>query len=306
MQAEISQLFIFPVKSLRGIAVDEAKLTPLGLQWDRHWMLIDENNQFISQRKYPSMVLIQTGIDKQCLILRKKGMDDLHIPLNTFNQEISNQKKTFRTSIRASLKTTIKATIWKDQCDVIDEGEAASTWLHEALLMENEKLKGKIRLVRMAPNAQRPQSKPELLGETTTTEFADAAPYLICNQSSLDQLNNQLITINEQAVTMERFRPNIVISGIDAFNEHDIDTLQHADYTLRHCYPCQRCVMTTIDIVRAQRHPQQQPFRLLTKMNTMPDNPKAPAFGENAILLRGENTRIRVGDNLSLARTQQA
>lgn len=151
----------------------------------------------------------------------------------------------------------------------------------------------------MAEDHKRPQSKPDLLGALTTTEFADAAPYLICNQASLKAVNQSLINNKLLPVSIEHFRPNIVIEGIQAFQEHTIASIEHEQYSLQHCYPCQRCIVPTIDIATGQRHPQQQPFSLISELNGMPDNPKAPAFGENAILLRGENKIIKIGDQLN-------
>ncbi|MBX2807651.1 MAG: MOSC N-terminal beta barrel domain-containing protein [Cellvibrionaceae bacterium] len=279
MQARITQLTVFPVKSLAGISLDSAILTYNGLQWDRHWMIINEAGRFISQRQYPKMVLIKTKITDTQLILCADAMDDLVIPL-TFS---------------GKAKQVIKATVWKDQCSVVDEGQQASGWLNRVL-----KCKTPVRLVRMAENKKRPQSKPELLGADTYTLFADAAPYLICNQLSLHTLNQQLRKHHQAPVSMLRFRPNIVIDGPAAFAEHQLHTLRHSRYQLQHCYPCQRCIIPTIDTHSGIAHPQQQPFKLLATLNTMPDNPKAPAFGENAILLDGNQQTIAIGDKLIL------
>lgn len=276
----ITDLFIFPVKSLRGIAVKEALLTPTGLQWDRHWMIVKPNGGFITQRQFPQMVLIHTAITKELLVLSKQGMPDISIPLQA-NQKQSSQPFT--------------ATVWRDECEVVDEGEAVSHWLSEAIGTPKP-----VRLVRMADNRQRPQSKPELLGANTTTEFADAAPYLVCNQNSLRAVNHSLLANKHEAVTIEHFRPNIVINAIDAFAEHKVASLENDHYQFKHCYPCQRCVVPTINIETGIRHPQQQPFSLVSDLNSMPDNPKAPAFGENAILITGENQKITIGDQLTV------
>lgn len=273
----VQQLFLYPVKSLRGFSLDSATLTPQGLMHDRQWMIIDSNNRFVTQRKYSEMVLLHTAINKQQLIIHHSQKPEL-APL------IINIDNTPSTPV-------FEAIIWKDTCQVRDEGQAASDWLHTALGIDQ------LRLVRMA-DTPRPQSKPELLGEHTHTYFADAAPYLITNTASLTAVNQQLSDKGFDAVPMENFRPNIVISGVAAFIEHDIAGLQHENYTLSHCYPCQRCVMPTVNIDTGKRHPKQQPFSLISDINPMPDNPKAPAFGENAILLTGEGKTITIGDTL--------
>lgn len=276
----IKGLFIFPVKSLRGFEVENTHMSQLGFDYDRHWMIINKQGTFISQRKYPSMVLIQTELSDNLLHLRKPGMPELQIPLIYQAQKLK----------------VFTAKVWRDECQVIDEGESASGWLSEALNTDE-----KFRLVRMAPNTQRPQSKPELLGKKTHTLFADAAPFLICNHNSLTALNEQLNHNDLPTVTMERFRPNIVVDGLVAFTEHSINTFNHSQYQFQCRYPCQRCVIPTIDIDSGKRHPQQQPYRLLSEMNPMPSQPKAPAFGENAILSSVNKPFISVGDILTIS-----
>ncbi len=277
----VKQLTIYPVKSLRGFSVNSALLTQTGLQYDRFCMIIDKQNRFVTQRKFSDMILIHTVIKDRLLILHKPS----DIKLEPLSLAID----------KTPIGPSFFATVWKDRCEVQDEGEAASEWLHRALPDAQD-----LHLVRMKPNTLRPQSKPELLGETTHTLFSDAAPLLIANTRSLAALNNHLQTQAIDAVTMERFRPHIVIDGLQAFEEHQVKKLHHANYDLTLCYPCQRCVIPTIDLNSGKRHPQQQPFSLLADINAMPDNTKAPAFGENAILTRGDGQTIAIGDRLSV------
>lgn len=276
----ISQLFIYPVKSLRGIEIDAAVLTPQGLQYDRQWMIINDKDMFVTQRKYAQMVLIHTEIKDRQLILSKPSEPTIS-PLSIDMDDIPSSPE-------------ITATVWKDQCQVLDEGEPASLWLSRVLDSPSP-----LRLVRMADTA-RPQSKPDLLGESTHTYFADAAPFLLTNSESLGQVNKQLESLEYQHVPMENFRPNIVVDGLGAFEEHKIPGIQHPNYQLKHCYPCQRCVIPTINIATGERHSAQQPFSCIAAINPMPENPKAPAFGENAVLLKGEGETIRVGDVISV------
>lgn len=283
----ITQLFVFPVKSLRGIAVNSAQMTSHGLRYgefarDRYWMVVKPNGGFITQRQLPQMVLIKTALTADALVLSKAGMEDLRIPFEY--QQANNEP--------------FSSKVWKDSCQVIDEGEAASQWLTQAIGTLEP-----VRLVRMADNFQRSLSKADRLGEHTTTFFADAAPYLVTNEQSLIKLNDALSINGFKPVPMERFRPNIVVDGIDAFAEHTISGLQHPDFQLKYCYPCQRCIMPTVDIDTGERHQQQQPFSLISDLNAMPDNPKAPAFGENAILSDGEGNTISVGDTLTVSQS---
>jgi uncharacterized protein YcbX len=290
MAIEIDQLFIFPVKSLRGIAVNNAELTPTGLKWDRHWMIIKPDGGFITQRQFPSMVLIQPRLTVDSIILSKKGMADLVIPLST---TASSKKDTHEKPNTIVTNAIIDARVWKDNCKVIDEGEAASLWISKAINAPKA-----LRLVRMANGHTRPQSKPKLLGKATHTLFADAAPVLICNLSSLNTLNASLIQQQFDTVEMENFRPNIVLNGLDAFDEHTLKGLHNNNYELRHCYPCQSCIIPTINIHTGIKNPKQEPFALLAKLNAMPDNKKAPAFGENTIITKGIGNIISIGDLL--------
>jgi len=273
----VSDLWLYPVKSLRGFRVKRAQLTPLGFQWDRHWMLIDDKGTFLTQRKLPQMVLIKTMLSDSHLILSKKGLPDYAVPLH--------YPKTV---------TTKTASIWKDQCNVIFEEPAVNRWLQQALDITSP-----VFLVRMHKDGRRTQSKAALLGDNTHTLFADAAPFLITTNTSLMAINQALLEKKYEPVTMEHFRPNIVLDGIGAFAEHSIKRLTHSHYTFEHRYPCQRCIVPTIDINTALPHQSQEPFMTLMGINTMPGDKKAPAFGENAILIEGENHDINIGDALS-------
>jgi uncharacterized protein YcbX len=283
---EISQLFIYPVKSLKGIAVTESTLTPLGLEYDRHWMIINPDNKFVTQRKHANMVLVKTRMCATHLHFSKDGMPEIAIPLK----------------LQANDQESFSAVIWNDVCEVIDEGEAISEWITEAL--ESKKT---LRLVKMAPQQKRPQSKPERFGEENTTQFSDAVSYLLCNQASLDELNLNLVKRGFTECTIERFRPNIVIQNSEskmlAFKEHDTQSFTHSSpersYQFLSHDACQRCIVPTIDIETAEKHPQQEPYKTLVDLNPMPDNAKAPAFGQNLTL--GDNSYgevIKVGDKL--------
>jgi uncharacterized protein YcbX len=151
----------------------------------------------------------------------------------------------------------------------------------------------------MKPGFQRPQNRPELLGENTTTFFADAAPYLVANEASLDALNQSLVAGGHQAVPMNRFRPNIIIRGLEAFAEHRLSRLDGEGFRLGFCHPCERCVVTTIDQETAEKHPGRQPFKTLRDINPMPAKKPAPAFGHNAILSQGEQTTLNTGSTLT-------
>ena len=138
-----------------------------------------------------------------------------------------------------------------------------------------------------------------LLGQGTSTWFADAAPLLVVNLASLVALNERLTANGRAPVGIERFRPNIVVRGPAAFAEHTIATLRAQPGSLRLCYPCERCVVITIDQCSGVRDRQtNEPFRTLAGLNTTPGRPGKPVFGVNAVW-QGTSRILRVGEHLS-------
>ena len=270
---QITGLYIYPVKSMRGISMSSASLTPKGLDHDRRWMVIRENGRFVTQRDLPQLALIETGLTEDGIMLTREGHGSIPVP----TRPIAGK--------RMSTK------VWGDPCEVIDLGEDISGWLTSAL-----NSKERLRLVRMAPEFIRPQSQPELLGENTTTAFADAAPFLVANEASLEALNGELESRGHDTVPMNRFRPNIVVRGLEAFAEHRISELCSDNYRLKFRHPCQRCVVTTIDQQTAVKSPDWQPYKTLRDLNPMPGNERAPAFAQNATLAHGDGQTISVGD----------
>ena len=275
--AIITQLFVYPVKSLKGIELKEARLTRKGLDFDRRWMIIGSDGRFKTQRELARLALVNTALTDEGVRLEMPGQGSATIPFNsTGGHEVSSK-------------------VWKDDCETLDQGDEIARWLTEAVGDGTE-----LRLVSMKTDFTRSLSKAVFLGRETTTNFADAAPYLIANQGSLDALNAELALRGLKQVPMNRFRPNIVLTGLDAFSEHAVDVLSAAEYSFSLRYPCERCVVPTIDQESAIRDPGMQPFKTLTEINAMPNNPRAPAFGENAVLESGEDRHLNIGDRLEV------
>jgi len=277
MDIEIAGINIYPVKSLRGIALDKAQLTPEGLSNDRRWMIVRPDGRFVTQRDLPGLALVHTRLDESGVILS----------LDTHGET--------RISFVSSGGDPVQTKVWGVPCEAQDEGEGVARWLTSALGGDVS-----LRLVRMAPGFIRPQGKPEFLGEQTHTIFADAAPYLVANEASLDALNRELGVRGITQVPMNRFRPNIVVRGLEPFAEHKWAGMTADSYSLKFCHPCERCVVTTINQDTAEKDPGWQPFKTLKEINPMPGQKPAPAFGQNAILDKGENAWISVGDQLQI------
>ena len=279
---EVTGLFVYPVKSMRGIAVDCARLTPLGLEHDRRFMVVRSNGEFVTQRKQPLLSQIDTALEAGGVVLSRSGFGQILVPFD------------------AAGGKGLQTRVWKDLCSVTDQGEAVSRWLTEALESPDRLL-----LVAMQEGFVRPQGKADLLGEATRTLFADAAPYLLANEASLAQLNRELLARGHQSVPMNRFRPNILVNGLEPFAEHDLATLAGNDFSLGLAHACERCVVTTIDQSTGVQNPDWEPYKTLSTINPMPGRPNRPAFGHNATLESGENCRIRLGDQMKTLETDQ-
>jgi hypothetical protein len=274
--AEISGLTIYPVKSMQGIELESAELTPQGLENDRRFMVVRANSRFVTQRDMSRLALVQTSLDEDGIVLSMDGHGSVTVPLMAVGGERIDTK------------------VWGDECETVDQGENISRWLISALESRNT-----LRLVRMAAGFVRPQGQPENLGEKTSTHFADAAPFLVANESSLEVLNQELEKRGHSRVPMNRFRPNIVVRGLAPFVEHEITELSSENYRLGLCHPCERCVVTTIDQATGIKNPDHQPFRTLGEINPMPGTERSPAFAQNAILKEGEGRTVALGDRLA-------
>jgi uncharacterized protein YcbX len=268
---QIHQLWVYPVKSLRGIELQHSAISQQGLAHDRQWMLVMPNGRFVTQRQVPHMALINTAISGQNLILSQAGKGSVEIPMEQTSGEIFD------------------GTVWRDSVEVQEASEAASHWLTETL-----KAPQPLKLVRMKPDYQRQHCNPERFGREHHTHFADAAPFLIANQASLDALNQHLESKGRDPVDIRRFRPNIVIEGLPAFSEHNLTEIELGGVKFKLVDHCERCTITTINPDTAAKDPNQETYKYLAEINAMPDNPKAPAFGVNATLISPETNTIQI------------
>lgn len=218
----ISQLAIYPIKSCAQISVQSTAVDNFGLSMDRRWMVVDECGKFISQRLLPSMCLIKPVLMNTGVQLVAPNMPALQI--NTIN------------NVQA-----IQVNVWGDSCNVLDCGDEAAIWLSNFL-------DKKCRLTYF-PNDEVRQVDLDYAQQGDKTAFSDGFPFLLLSEASLNDLNRRIkqVDFNQPAIEMRRFRPNIVVSGCEAFAEDNWSRIQIGDIILRVVKPCSRCVIPSIN-----------------------------------------------------------
>jgi uncharacterized protein YcbX len=268
MKATVSGLYIYPVKSCRGIALDGAVLQPTGFADDRHWMMVRPNGRFVTQRELPRLALIVTRVTSDSLELEAPGMPPLEIDRETNG------------AVRA-------VTIWKFDGRGIDCGDEAATWV-------SRYLDTPLRLVSFDPDAPR-ECSPDWTADTrAVTEFSDGFPILVISRASLADLNSRL----SRTLPMERFRPNIVIDDVEAYDEDRMHELRAGPVTLRIVKPCARCSITTTDQQRGAVD-GVEPLRTL-KEYRFDKELRGVTFGQNVIVVEGVGEQIRVGTSFDV------
>ena len=276
----LTELHLYPIKSCAGIALREAILTPAGLMsaqiFDREWMVVDLQGQFLSQREYPAMALITPRIKSDTLELRAPGMLRLEIPLDLPDPETA---------------ATLQVRVWDDVLMAYDCDEMTATWFSKALGVA-------CRLVRFHPDVVRTSSGKWTEGVKVPTLFADAYPLLLISEASLEDLNQKLLAQGRAALPMNRFRPNIVINGVAAFEEDFAHTLRIGDAVLQPVKPCPRCPIPAID--QASGEPGPDPLDILRTYRTKPAMDDAICFGMNSIVTEGDGERLYVGQPVTM------
>ena len=275
---QVTDIYIYPVKSLKGIPVKEAETSLRGFKYDREWMITDSDYQFLTQRQIEKMATITVSIARDFLFLKSSKGNELKIDLSAKRVE------------------SVQVSVWDDICDAYDEGEDASYWLTDELGYWQGKT---LRLVRFCSDRKRPVPEKYLHGHEAESSFSDQFPYLITTWNSLKKLNKGLRENGKQEVTMARFRPNIVVSDITSIeNKTSLDlSSKEGNYKFGLRKPCKRCKITTINQDTGEIIDFKEPLLTLTSLNFNSENYGA-FFGQNAILLSDQECVISVGDLL--------
>lgn len=253
----VSGLFIHPVKSLRAMSVPTVELDPLGVVGDRRFMVVDEQGRFLTQRTLARMALLEAKLTHDALILSTPNTGQIHV------QRASDAGAPVR-----------PVSVWKSEgLQAEDCGDGVAAWLGDFLGVT-------CRLVRAGKQFHRPMTKPAAcVGDLVS--FADAEPLLVISEASLADLNDRLVARDEEALPMDRFRPNLVIAGCDAFAEDTWPRIRIGNVVLRAGGPCARCIVTTTNQQTAERG--KEPLRTLATYRRDADDPTDVNFGQNFI-----------------------
>jgi len=264
----ISELNIYPIKSLGGISLTSALVTDRGLQYDRRWMLVDEQNCFITQREFPQLALLKVHLEDDGLRVTHPDKGAVHIP---FEQPALSAEE---------------VVIWNDTCIGVFVSKELDQWFSEASGL-------KCRLIHM-PETTRRQVDLTYAPEGFITSFADAYPFLLIGQASLDDLNSRMA----EPLPMNRFRPNIVFSGGMPYQEDLLKHIQVAGINFYGVKLCARCVLTTVNQQTAKKG--KEPLKTLATYRSK--NNKI-LFGQN-LIHEGAGV-LTVGDPIAVLATHQ-
>jgi uncharacterized protein len=275
---KISEINIYPIKSLGGVRLNEAIVEQRGLQYDRCRMLTDENGKFLTQREFPKMSTISISLAENGLQVSADKFDDLIVPF-----EIEGK--------------SVKVEVWQSNCEAILSDSHINNWFSEVLQTN-------CNLVYMPVDSRR-EINPMFAVNNDIVSFADGYPFLIIGENSLADLNSRL----ETQIPMNRFRPNLVVSKSDAFAEDNWKKLKIGETVFRSTKPCARCVMTTIeqkDGVFTGKEPLQTLAKYRLAKQLFPAtyanfglNGSAVLFGQNLVAENFGET-VKVGDSLEV------
>jgi uncharacterized protein YcbX len=260
----LSEIYIYPVKSLGGISVDSVIVEGRGLKYDRRYLLIDENNVFMTQRDYPQLALLK-------LSFRENGFNVLNTQNNSY---------TF-IPFESDSKENISVTIWDDVCSAVRVSKELDDWFSTAI---NKKCS----LVYMPDDEKRIVEK-KYINDEHIVSFADAYPFLIIGQSSLDDLNTRL----DKPIPMNRFRTNFVFTGGKPYEEDNWKDFKIGELSFKAVKPCARCVITTTNQDTAER--SNEPLKTLSEYRKI--NNKV-MFGMN--LVCRQTGSITVGNKIEI------
>jgi uncharacterized protein len=266
---KLSEIYVYPVKSLGGVSLEETEITDRGLQYDRRWMLIDENNRFLSQREHPQLAVFETTLFTDYLrIMDSRSAKGVIVKLEP---QFSESEE------------ILKVSVWDDEVEAWHISKLVDDFFTEAL--------GKpTRLVYMPEESHRKTDAQYSLKGDEITSFSDGYPILIIGQSSMDDLNNRMA----EPLSILRFRPNFVFTGGKEFEEDEWHEFNVGSVRFFGVKPCARCVMTTVNPLTGEKK-GKEPLLTLNKYRKAGNK---ILFGQNVLI--SQLGQVLVGDNIEV------
>jgi uncharacterized protein len=259
----LTEIWVYPIKSLGGIRMKSARVLEKGLEHDRRWMLIDKDNDFMSQRLYPKMALFKLDtLDAGFSITH--GKDSTFLP---FNHPVTN--------------TLVKAVIWDDPVEVFEVSNGHSQWFSKQLGIA-------CKLVSFPENNSRPVDVRYKIKDEQVS-LADAYPFLVIGEQSLNDLNSKL----KEPVNMNRFRPNFVFSGGGPYEEDSWRNISIGKNKFAVVKPCARCILTTINQETGEKGTEP-----LATLSTYRKQNNKVHFGQNVLAIN--HYEIQEGDEITI------
>ncbi len=283
----VTALNVYPVKSCAGVSVREALLIETGLEFDRAWMVVDAQGEFVTQRELPRMALIQPTLKHTEVVLRAPGMLALHLAID-------------------GVEGPVRVKVWGDEVAAYDMGDLAAQWFTDYLSQpatpprgaEAEGVSGvkfPLRLARFDPEHKRLSDKKWTGDIEAENAFSDGFPILVISEASLAELNQRL----KEPVTMARFRPNLVLSGLDAHGEDRLDKIRfdtpEGPVRLKLVKPCPRCPVPNVNPATGERGTEPGDTLSTYRASALLDG--AITFGMNAVIVEGIECGLRVGQS---------
>lgn len=263
LSIDLHSLHLYPVKSCAGLSVPQSLVIETGLEFDRAWMVVDEHGEFLSQRELPRMALVQPQLRQSDLMLRAPGMLALHLALDT-------------------VEGPVRVRVWDDEVAAFDMGALAAQWFSDFLCRS-------VRVVRFDPDQHRLASRRWTGEIEADTAFSDGFPLLVTSTASLAEVNRRLRLAGHAEVGMNRFRPNLVLEGLDAHGEDHLDEIRfetpQGTVRLKLVKPCPRCPIPDIDPVTAE--PGHAVGEVLASYRADARIDGALSFGMNAVIVEG-------------------
>jgi uncharacterized protein YcbX len=273
--ATLTELVLYPIKSCAGMHVQQARVTAAGLSahgvHDREWMLVTNDGQFLTQREHPRLALVAPRVDGASLVVGAPGAEPLSLDLAAPDGPPRDVR------------------IWDDTVTAADCGDLAAAWFSRVL-------GSACRLVRFRRDAVRPTSTKWTGGVPAQTRFADGYPMLLIGAASLADLNRRLAAVGRAPLPMNRFRPNLVVDGIEAYEEDYLESLEAEGFSIKPVKPCARCPIPSIDQSTGIAGPD--PLDILLTYRANPRMEGAVTFGMNCIAVPGAAGALQVGQAL--------